>query len=167
MVHVYTGGGKGKTTAAIGMAIRMAGHHKKVLFAQFFKGSPTGEIRLLKKSQHITLIRCDKAYPFADDMTDAEKAAITKCHNDNLAYIISNMNDYDMIVLDEIFDACRYNTADEETVKRIVRTYGGELVMTGHEADDWYFGKADYASEIKKIKHPFDRGIDAREGIEY
>lgn len=167
MIHIYTGDGKGKTTAAIGLAIRMAGYHKKVLFAQFLKGTPTGELRLLKKSQHITVIRCDKAYSFTASMTDAEKAEITKCHNNNLSYIISHMNEFDMIVLDEIFAAYNYDLADKETIKRIVRTYGGELVLTGRNPDEWFTNKADYVSEMKKQKHPYDKGIAAREGIEY
>lgn len=167
MIQIYTGDGKGKTTAAIGLAVRMAGYRKSVLFAQFLKGSPTGELRILKKTQHITIIRCDKDYGFVSSMTDAEKEEITKCHNDNLSYIISHMNEFDMIVLDEIFAAYNYDLIDKEAVKRLVRTYSGELVLTGRNPDEWFVKKADYVSEIKKQKHPYDNGVTAREGIEY
>lgn len=167
MIHIYTGDGKGKTTAAIGLTIRMAGYNKRVLFVQFLKGSPTGELRLMKKSQHITVIRCDKNYGFSAGMTEADKAGITKCHNENLSYVISRMNEFDMIVLDEIFAALSLGLADLESVKRIARTFGGELVLTGRAPDEWFLKKADYVTEMKKQKHPYDKGITAREGIEY
>ena len=167
MIHIYTGDGKGKTTAAIGLAVRMAGYRKKVLFAQFLKGSATGELRIMKKTQHITVIRCDNDYGFVRDMSEADKESIKKCHNDNLAYILSHMNEFDMIVMDEIFAALSYGLADLETVKRIVRTYSGELVLTGRGADEWFANKADYVSEIHSRKHPYEKGVSAREGVEY
>ena len=77
------------------------------------------------------------------------------------------MNEFDMIVLDEIFASYNYDLVDKASVRNIVENYGGELVMTGRNPDEWFCEKADYISEIKKIKHPYDKGIVAREGIEY
>lgn len=167
MIHIYCGDGKGKTTAAIGLAVRMAGYNKKALFMQFLKGSYTGELEILKKSENITVMRCDKNYGFFRSMTDSDKENIIKCHNENLEYVLKNIDSFDMIVLDEIFAAYNYDLADKERVKEIVEKYKGELVMTGRDPQEWFVERADYVSEIKKIKHPYDRGITAREGIEF
>lgn len=167
MIHIYCGDGKGKTTASIGLAVRMAGYGKKVLFMQFLKGSYTGELEILQKSENITVMRCDKNYGFFRSMTDSDKENIIRCHNENLEYVLKNMDSFDMIVLDEIFAAYNYDLADREKVKKIVEKYKGELVMTGREPQEWFVERADYVSEIKKIKHPYDKGITAREGIEF
>lgn len=167
MIHIYCGDGKGKTTASIGLAVRMAGYGKKVLFMQFLKGSYTGELEILQKCENITVMRCDKNYGFFRSMTDSDKENIIECHNENLEYVLKNMDSFDMIVLDEIFAAYNYDLADREKVKKIVEKYKGELVMTGREPQEWFVERADYVSEIKKIKHPYDKGITAREGIEF
>lgn len=167
MIHIYCGDGKGKTTASIGLAVRMAGYGKKVLFMQFLKGSYTGELEILQKSENITIMRCDKNYGFFRSMTDSDKENIIKCHNENLEYVLKNTDSFDMIVLDEIFAAYNYDLADKGKVKEIVEKYKGELVMTGRDPQEWFVERADYVSEIKKIKHPYDKGITAREGIEF
>ena len=167
MIHIYCGDGKGKTTASIGLAVRMAGYGKKVLFMQFLKGSYTGELEILQKNENITVMRCDKNYGFFRSMTDSDKENIIRCHNENLEYVLKNTDSFDMIVLDEIFTAYNYDLADREKVKKIVEKYKGELVMTGREPQEWFVERADYVSEIKKIKHPYDKGITAREGIEF
>ncbi len=166
MIHIYTGDGKGKTTAAVGMAVRMAGHGKKVLFAQFLKGAPTGETAVLENAG-VTVLRCDKNYGFFKSMTDADKAEITKCHNENLRYTSEHMREYNMIVFDEIFAALAYGLADGELVRETVGAYTGELVMTGRGAPKEYIEKADYVSEAVKVKHPYDKGVTAREGVEF
>ena len=154
MIHIYCGDGKGKTTASIGLAVRCGGYGKKVLFMQFLKGSYTGELEVLGKCENIKVMHSDKEN-------------IVKCHNENLQYALDNMNEFDMIVLDEIFASYNYDLVDKASVRNIVENYGGELVMTGRNPDEWFCEKADYISEIKKIKHPYDKGIVAREGIEY
>ena len=145
MIHIYCGDGKGKTTASIGLAVRCGGYGKKVLFMQFLKGSYTGELEVLGKCENIKVMRCDKNYGFFRSMSDSDKENIVKCHNENLQYAL----------------------VDKASVRNIVENYGGELVMTGRNPDEWFCERADYISEIKKIKHPYDKGIVAREGIEY
>ncbi len=167
MIHIYCGDGKGKTTAAIGLAARMAGYKKRVLFMQFLKGSYTGELETLGDIKNITVARCDRNYGFFKSMSDADRENITRRHNENLRYALDNAADFDMIVLDEIFAACEYNLADMKMVAEIAEKYTGELVMTGRNEKKLFFDKADYISEIKKIKHPYDSGAPAREGIEY
>lgn len=167
MIHIYCGDGKGKTTAAIGLAARMAGYKKRVLFMQFLKGSYTGELETLGDIKNITVMRCDRNYGFFKSMSDEDRENITRCHNENLRYALDNAADFDMIVLDEIFAACEYNLADVQTVEEIAEKYKGELVMTGRNEKRLFFDKADYITEMKKIKHPYDSGVQAREGIEY
>ena len=167
MIHIYCGDGKGKTTASVGMAVRIAAYGKKVLFAQFLKGTPTGEIEVLKKAADITVVRCDRNYGFFNNMTDDDKKNISKIHNENLSYAVSNMDSFDMIILDEIFAAYNYGLVNREMVMELAEDYKGELVLTGREPQEWFMEKADYISEIKKVKHPFDKGIGAREGIEF
>lgn len=167
MLHIYHGDGKGKTTAAIGLAVRFSGYGKKVLFVQFLKGSHTGELDALKKIENITVVRCDRNYGFFETMVESDKDNIIKCHNENLRYVKGNLCEFDMIVLDEIFDACNYGLADTNAVKEIVEEYTGELIMTGRKPEEWFCTRADYISEVKKQKHPYDKGVLAREGIEY
>jgi len=167
MIHIYCGDGKGKTTASVGLAVRMAGYKRRVLFMQFLKGSYTGELEILEKCENVTVMRCDRNYGFLPGMTDTDKQNIENCHNANLKYALDNMSNYDMIVLDEIISSYNYSLADKEMVKKIVSEYIGELVLTGRDPDEWLCERADYISEIKKVKHPYDNGIVAREGIEY
>lgn len=172
MIHIYCGDGKGKTTAAIGLAARMAGNGGRVHIAQFLKGSESGEISFLKNvvknNAEITVSRLDRDYGFYKNMTESEKAEITNCHNAVLQDALSMLDSLDMLVLDEIFAALNYGLADMGTVKRIMEGCGEtELVLTGREPGKYFLGAADYISEIKKIKHPFDMGVKARKGIEF
>lgn len=167
MIHVYCGDGKGKTTAAAGLAIRMASRGKRVMLIQFLKDGKSGETEFLKKSGVIVKC-CDKNYGFFKNMSETYKIEITSCHNENLREAMIMIKELDMLVLDEIFAAINYELADMALVKAIAENCGDtELVLTGRNPDGYFINKADYISEIKKIKHPFDRGIGAREGIEY
>lgn len=167
MIHIYCGGGKGKTTAAIGLTVRMAGHGKRIMFVQFMKGSYTGELKMLMEAKNIKVMRCDRQYGFFRSMTDDDKDNIIHCHNANLKYIQWNMENFDMIVLDEVFSAYNHDLLDRELLRDIVDNYKGELILTGRDPEEWFTSRADYISEIKKIKHPYDNGVKAREGIEF
>ena len=167
MIHIYTGDGKGKTTAAIGLAVRMAGYDKKVLVAQFLKGSYTGELALLNAAPNITVLRCEENCGFVNGMSEADKINVKATHDNILSYIIDNMESFSMIVLDEIFDALGCGLASEAYVKHLAEKFSGELVMTGRNPDKCFWDAADYITEMKKIKHPYDKGIAAQEGIEY
>lgn len=167
MIHIYCGDGKGKTTASIGLAVRMAGYGRKVLFEQFLKGSYTGELEILGAADCITVMRCDRDYGFFPSMTAKDRESIMKVHNANLCFALENKERFDMIVLDEIFDALSLGLADAETVMRLASEYRGELVMTGREPDERFLDIADYVSEIKKVKHPYDNGTLARKGVEF
>ncbi|HIT85389.1 MAG TPA: cob(I)yrinic acid a,c-diamide adenosyltransferase [Candidatus Ornithomonoglobus intestinigallinarum] len=164
MIHIITGCGKGKTSAAAGMAVRMSGAGGRVLFAQFLKGSPSGEASVLSKINGINVMRLSKNYGFSKNMTADDKSAVKKEHGKMLFEAVSGK--YDMVILDEIFPALSLGLADGQLFENALGG-GYELVLTGRGAPDYLFERADYVSEIKKIKHPFDRGITARRGIEY
>lgn len=166
MIHIYCGDGKGKTTAAVGLSMRMAGSGGKVLFIQFLKGSPTGETEPLKQLG-ITVMRCDREYGFWYSLDKEDREGLISCHNKNLAYAAEHMNEFDMIVLDELCAAYSLGAVDMAAARDFVEKCTAELVITGRDPDSFFTERADYISEIRKIKHPFDKGISARKGIEY
>lgn len=162
MLHILCGEGKGKTTSAVGMAIRAAGRGKRVAFVQLLKGIDTGEVNILKRIENIDVIRCDKAKSF--DYKNIPD--ICGIHNKMLEGI--NINDYDMVILDEIAAAYNYAYIDRSIADKFISEFPDtkELVLTGRAPSEKWIEKADYVSEIRKIKHPYDRGIKAREGVE-
>lgn len=167
MIHIYCGDGKGKTTAATGLAFRMAGSGGRVHIIQFLKGSQSGEIDFLRDTK-ITISRLDKDYGFYKNMTDEDKTEVRKRHNDSLRHAKSQLSVLDMLVLDEVFAAISCGLVDTDLVKDIIENnMNTEIVLTGRNPDKYFLEKADYVSEIKKVKHPFDRGVSARRGIEY
>ncbi len=166
MIHLYCGSGKGKTTAAAGLCVRMSGNGGKVLFVQLLKDGTSAEIKSLVKLG-VKVLFCDKPYGFWNTLTDEEKTQLRQCHNENLDYAISHMNEYDMIVLDEMCAAYALNAVDRIKVRSFVKKCTAELVITGREPDGFFIEHADYISEIKCIRHPYEKGISARPGIEY
>ncbi len=177
-VHIYCGDGKGKTTAAVGQAVRAAGRGKKVLIARFLKTDDSGEIGVLAGLSGITVLPCAKTFGFYSQMTEEQKRSAAEYYNEllQLAWQRAEKEDYDMLVLDEIMAACRYGLTDEnDLVQKLEslrksqgsRSRGLEVVMTGRNPSERMIELADYVSEIRKVKHPYDNGLSAREGIEY
>lgn len=170
LIHVYCGDGKGKTTAAIGLAVRGAGSGMKVVLLQFLKGRPVSELAGLAMIPGIKVIRNCKDFGFYNTMTEQEKESITLLHNENLqtALDLVAKDKCDMLILDEIAAAYHYGLVDRAAVENLLRNKKPELelVLTGRNPDPLFLEKADYVSEIKKIKHPYDQNIGARKGIE-
>lgn len=170
-VHIYTGDGKGKTTAAIGAAVRYAGHGGSVYIFQFLKGRICGEHNALKNIENIHIKMLSKDYGFYKSMSEADKKSAAAEHGTMLAEAaeLAAENNGCLIILDEIFGACNNGLADKGAVMNIINKLsdGAELILTGRNAPEEFIRAADYVSEINKIKHPFDRGIQARPGIEY
>lgn len=167
LLHIYCGDGKGKTTAAIGLAVRAAGAGMKVCFVQLMKGRDTSELSVINHISDISVKRCDKDYGFFRNMTDNDKAEITACHNEMLKNAFKG--DYDMIILDEFNSAYHYGLLDKEFAKHLIlngREYC-ETVLTGRNPDEVFLKSADYVSEICCVRHPYKKGISARKGIEY
>lgn len=167
MIQIYCGDGKGKTTAAMGLALRMAGNGGKVCVVQFLKGSVSGEVEMLVKNG-INVSRCDRDYGFYKSMSETDRAQIMECHNQNLRKAVSELKDLDMLVLDEIFAAVNLGLVDMDLIRSAVEGCGSaEIVLTGRNPDKYFLDRADYISEIKKIRHPFDKGVRARKGVEF
>ena len=171
LIHVYYGNGKGKTTAALGLAVRAAGCGKKVVIVQFLKDSNTSELCQLQLLQNITVLRGTAAKVFVRNMTPEQLAQTKTIQTGNLekALELVKSGDCDLLILDEGLDAYQLHLLDEATLLDLVlhKPEQLELVITGHKPDDIIIGKADYVTEMVKIKHPYDNGITARRGIEF
>lgn len=171
MKHIYYGDGKGKTTAAIGLAVRAAGSKMKVLFVQFLKTEFSGERHILSHTENVTLTFCPLELKFTFEMDDKEKAQAAKIFKgifDN-AVTTALTEKYDMVVLDEVFEAINAHMLTESEVYEFITNAPSsmEIVMTGHNPPQKFMDCADYITEFKKIKHPYDRGITGRIGIEF
>lgn len=176
LTHLYTGDGKGKTTAAIGLAVRAAGAGKKVIFAQFMKGRDTSEIGVLCSVPGITVLRNDKDLGWFKKDDAKQAKAYTKVHDQILDEIETFiMNDKcDVLILDEVTYPYNYGIIDKDRLSAIIeRSFSSdnadaiEIVLTGRDAPRFMQGVADYITQMSKVRHPFDSGIPAREGIEF
>jgi cob(I)alamin adenosyltransferase len=167
MTHIYTGEGKGKTTAAIGLAVRAAGRGKRVVIVQFLKGSATGESDALMRIPNITLLRNARNYGFFSAASEEDRAKMRAEHNANLQTALTLP--YDMLILDEACAAYNLGAVDRGAIDALVLQplQDRELVLTGRDAPEHLLVAADYVSEVRKVKHPFDTGMNAREGVEY
>ncbi|MBN1634320.1 MAG: cob(I)yrinic acid a,c-diamide adenosyltransferase [Ignavibacteria bacterium] len=167
-IQVYTGNGKGKTTAAIGLAIRAAGAGKKVFFAQFVKGMIYSEVKALENlSSNITIKQYGLDCFIYNVPTQADIDAACNGFNEVSEIIFSDK--YDIIVLDEANIALYYKLFSiEELIDLLKRKpEQTEIIITGRYAPDELIEFADLVSEIKEIKHYYTKGIQARKGIEY
>ena len=169
MIHIYHGDGKGKTTAAAGLTVRAAGAGYKVLFAQFFKDGSSSEIAALGSLPGVKTARPSLHYGMFRRMSEQEKAEIAENYRAFLKEVISHAGDYDLIVLDEAVSASRYGMIPVGELADFLRSEGQkrEIVLTGRGPLPELIALADYVTEMRKEKHPFDRGISARRGIEY
>ncbi|MEE1010246.1 MAG: cob(I)yrinic acid a,c-diamide adenosyltransferase [Agathobacter sp.] len=171
LMHLYCGNGKGKTTAAVGLCIRAAGTGKRVLFSQFMKGQETGEVGILESVPNITVVRSKKEFPFYQNMTEEEKICLTNIHNEIIENIIESIDKklLDIVVLDELTYPYNWNLINRDLVNNFISNYKGkvEIIITGRNPDKFMVDLADYITEMKCVRHPFDKGVVAREGIEY
>ena len=167
MIHIYFGEGKGKTTAAMGLAVRAAGSGKKVLITQFFKDGSSSEIKELQNIESITLLFPDTYNGRYANMTDDQKELTKQSYTNALKKAIEISKDFDLIILDESVSAYSYGFIDRDDLIDFLKTSDKEIVLTGRDPGKELLELADYATEMKKHRHPFDKGIPAREGIEY
>jgi len=171
LVHIYCGDGKGKTTCAAGLAIRCAGYNGKVLWFQFLKKDTSGERRSLEKLGSVELVSGYEKMKFTFSMTDKEKAeagAFFKGKLKEIAEMVSDGN-YDLLVMDEILGAITSGMIDEKSVIEFIKNKPEclEVVLTGRNPSSQLCEYADYVTEMIKVKHPYDKGIMAREKIEF
>jgi len=174
LIHIYTGDGKGKTTAATGLAVRAAGFGLKVLFVQFFKedSAPSGEKSFFKEfaSPNVTVLRSNCRHPFFTGEKTDEKAVAEAIGGtfEKVKQIVSD-GGLDLLVLDEVISVLRggWIPIDEFIDFVESRPRGLEVVLTGRDAPPELVRLADYVTEMLKIKHPFDEGINARRGVDF
>jgi len=171
LIQVYTGDGKGKSTAAIGQAARAAGHGFKVGFISFFKDPEVfgyGEYNSMQKLGIKTFLFARKHPHFYNELNLDE--VCEECYK-GLGFIKQLFQDqsWDMLVLDEIDIALRDGFLKEEEILSLLEEKPDklELILTGRGATEKVIKKADLVSEVKEVKHPHSRGIESREGIEY
>jgi cob(I)alamin adenosyltransferase len=167
-VHVYTGNGKGKTTAAFGLALRAVGAGKKVFFAQFVKGKMYAEIKAVQKYLPAITV---KQYGLGCFIVNTPSQKDIDAARDGLTEItqIMQSGNYDMIVLDEADIAVYYNLFSSQELIDIIdtRQETTEIIITGRYATPDIIEMADLVTEMHEIKHYYRRGVEARKGIEF
>lgn len=170
MVHLYCGDGKGKTSAAMGLALRMAGRGKRVVIAQFLKGADSGERYALAQLPQVTLLPLPDAIKFSFRLTPEERAAEQARYQDMIAQILSlaNQPDLGLLVLDEACAAVNTGLVPLTSILDCLDAAGeAEVVLTGRDPAPELEERADYITVLSKKRHPFDLGVPARSGVEY
>lgn len=168
LTHIYTGDGKGKTTAAVGLAVRAVGDGFRVLLVQFLKGRKTGELEPLEKLG-VEIVRAQNVVKFIPQMTPEEFAQCKDSHESCLKAAKNAAGKYGLIILDEVIGAVQTGMIGAEELLNFVKTKPEELelVLTGRDAPPELLALADYVSEIRCVRHPYEKGVPARKGIEY
>lgn len=167
LIHIYTGRGKGKTTAALGLALRAAGHNFKIAIVHFMKIWDYGEVKSLKRLgidlfRYGTTELIDPENPSPVDFEQA-KLAMEKAQE------LVGEGDYDIVILDEITVAIDFNLISLQEVVNLLenKPENLELILTGRTCPEALIEKADLISRIDEIKHPYQKGLQARKGIEF
>lgn len=171
LIHIYCGEGKGKTTSAVGLAVRALGSGMKVCIIQFLK-SGSSEINVLKSLEpNLKVYVCERPFDFFWKLDGIEKEKLRKevRKEFELAKNISSSNLYDLLVLDEILGAVENKLVEEDELLELLRNRNQsvEIVLTGRYVGEKILNIGDYVSKMQQIKHPFESGIAARKGIEY
>ncbi len=170
LVQIFTGNGKGKTTAALGTVLRAAGHGLNISVIFFIKGHfAQGEYKTLRTLPNVkvTAFGLRRFIDYNGAVNPKEKTQAKAALAAARADITGGK--YDLVVLDEINCACFFGLIKPEDVRQLIKDKPRhvELILTGREADKKLIEAADLVTEMRKIKHPFDKGIEARKGIEY
>ncbi len=170
LIHIYCGDGKGKTTAAVGLAVRCAGRGNKVLLVQFLKSRDSGELYSLAKLPDIEVMRGKESKKFTFQMNEEEKHALLIEHNKMFEQVLAKIKNgsYSLLILDEVIGALNAKVFEMPKLIEFLRhkPENLEVVLTGRNPAPELVEIADYVSEMRKVKHPMDKGIMAREGIE-
>lgn len=167
MLIVYTGNGKGKTSASVGQAMRAQGHGLKVAFGQFMKRSgQAGEQKVLRDILGEGFIASGRGF----FRKESERAAHTEAARDLLAWAAARIHSVDLLVLDESLYALGHGLISSGELEEIINACeekGVYLVLSGRGAPDWLLDRADLVTEMSERKHPLSQGISALRGIEF
>ena len=170
LVHIYCGNGKGKTTTGMGLCTRAAGYGLQVLFFQFLKDNSSNERKILEAVDNITWIDGLDQEKFSFQMTEEEKAERRVFYGEQLKRVTKEAvdGDYDVLFLDESIYTIRAGLLDEQILLDFLdhKPEKLEVILTGQGPDEELIKRADYVSEICMRKHPYEKGIPARPGIE-
>lgn len=167
-IQIYTGDGKGKTTAAIGQAIRACGHGARVIMIQFMKGREYGELRHVANINNFDILQfgrdefVDKEEPSQTDIEYAQQGL-------EKARQVAREGKYDLLILDEINVALDFGLIPLKDILELLREKPEkmEVILTGRNAAKELIDIAHLVTEMKEIKHPYRQGIEMREGIDY
>ncbi|ABR49744.1 ATP:corrinoid adenosyltransferase BtuR/CobO/CobP [Alkaliphilus metalliredigens QYMF] len=172
LIHIYTGDGKGKTTAALGQGMRTAGAGYRVLMVQFLKGNETGELNSIEKlGEGFEIMRFGPINNFYRNLSSERRVEVKEDIGQGIEQIEVLMiaDAYDLIILDEIMASIYLDIVSVEAIISLIdkKPNHVELILTGRQAPEVLVQRADYVTEMKMIKHPFEKGIISREGIEH
>ncbi len=172
LLVVYTGNGKGKTTAALGMCVRAIGYKWRVCIIQFVKGSwKYGELKGIKRLEpEVELYTVGEGFVgIVDDNKEFEEHKIAAEKGIDFACEKIESNQFKLVILDELNVALKLGLITDEQVKRVLKLRNNDfnLVITGRDAPDWLMESADLVTEMKEIKHPYQQGILAQKGIDW
>ena len=174
LIHIYTGNGKGKTTAALGLALRAAGWGMKACVFQFMKKGVNGESKaseLLDK--RLRVVTFDQTHPLFYHKSLRRKARATlldKIKQDlKMVKEVLLLGNYDIIILDEIINAVKEKLVKKKDILDLInlKIRSSELILTGRGAPPWLIKFSDYVTEMRLVKHPYKKGLKARKGIEF
>ena len=191
MIHIYCGNGKGKSTASVGLCVRAAGNDIPVLLVQFFKDDTSGELRVLRNLPKVEIMHSDKFFGFTWNMNEEEMKEQAEIFHrmlgkvsawiDEKLQVVGKLTGVDqnqdektgiklLVILDEIIPAIDCKLVEESVLFKLMDKYNMndvEIVLTGRNPSDKLKSRADYISSIEAVKHPYDKGIAARQGVEY
>ncbi|MDE6434771.1 MAG: cob(I)yrinic acid a,c-diamide adenosyltransferase [Lachnospiraceae bacterium] len=201
MIHLYSGEGRGKTSIAVGTAVRMAGAGKRVIYAQFMKGGESSEINILETIPNVEICRVPEEFPFYGQMSEEQKCQIKAYHNAILNHVMEQAQCFKrtggerqnradcflsgtgdeitvdkeigepelLVVLDEITYPVSWALVDISLVNRLLQNLpeSVELIMTGQNPSEQMIASSDYWSELSMERHPYEKGIKARKGVEF
>lgn len=171
-IQIYTGNGKGKTTAALGLGLRSVGSGLKVIMIQFLKGFPTSELISTKLlNDQFEILQLVPHEKFFWQLTDIEKKKL-KLQMDqeiNKVYQILEKSMCDVLILDEVFGALKNEMLSLEQLTELInlKPEHMELIMTGRNAPETIIERADLVTEMTPLKHYYEKGVKSRKGIEY
>lgn len=170
LIHIYCGDGKGKTTCGMGLCLRAAGAGMRVLIYQFMKDNSSSERQSMEHVPGVTLARGPEKIKFSFRMTEEEKKEQRAENGRKLKELfrLAREKDFDVLFLDEAVYAARAGVLPEEELLGYLdrKPEKLEVILTGQKPSEELCRRADYITEMKKVKHPFDQGIGARDGIE-
>lgn len=169
-IHIYCGDGKGKSTAAMGLALRAAGSGEKVLVTQFLKDGTSSELKILREISGVRVLTCDKKFGFFWNMTEEQKVQAKNAYEELFEKAVQTVRQENifLLVMDEFIAAYNHGMIDQKKALAFLKEKPEnlEVVLTGRDPAPELVELADYVSEIHKKKHPFDQGLPARRGIE-